>query len=66
MKFVQNFDDEKEESNPITGTGTYIYKDGKLVPGKADKKIDVDYSNWHAGNVDPEDLKRFFIVFFNY
>lgn len=42
----------------IEGTGTYVLRDGKLVKGEAEKQVRVDYSNWHAGNVDPEDLKR--------
>ena len=33
-------------------------KDGKLVKGEAQKKTSAEHSNWFAGNVDPEDLKR--------
>ena len=33
-------------------------KDGKLVEGEAPIRETVDFSNWYAGNVDPEDLKR--------
>jgi len=33
-------------------------KDGKLVKGAADKREVVDFSNWHAGNVDPVDLQK--------
>lgn len=42
-------------------TGTYILQDGKLVEGHAEKRQNVDYSNWYAGNVDPEDMKRYTI-----
>lgn len=34
-------------------------EDGKLVEGKAAKRETVDFSNWYAGNADPEDLKRY-------
>jgi hypothetical protein len=37
---------------------TYVFRDGKLVEGKAKKREVVVYSNWHSGNVDPDDLKR--------
>lgn len=33
-------------------------KDGKLVKGEAVKREHVDWSNWFAANVDPEDLKK--------
>ena len=40
--------------------GTYVMKDGKLVKGEAARRKAVDWSNWYAANVDPEDLKRYF------
>ena len=33
-------------------------KDGKLVKGEAERREHVDFSNWFAGNVDPDDLKK--------
>lgn len=33
-------------------------KEGKLVEGESEKREAVDFSNWFAGNVDPEDLKK--------
>lgn len=33
-------------------------KDGKLTKGEATKREQVEWSNWFAANVDPEDLKR--------
>jgi len=39
-------------------SGKYILKDGKLVKGEAAKRKYVEFSNWHAANVAPEDLKR--------
>lgn len=44
-------------------------KDGKLVEGEAPIRETVDFSNWYAGNVDPEDLKRYiynFWISFNF
>ncbi|CAD8212476.1 unnamed protein product [Paramecium pentaurelia] len=38
--------------------GTYIYQNGNLVQGQAEKRKEVDYSNWYAANVDPDDLKK--------
>jgi hypothetical protein len=29
-----------------------------LIKGEAEKRQSVDYSNWHAGNVNPEELKK--------
>ena len=29
-----------------------------MVPGEASKRKLVDFSNWVASNVDPEDLKK--------
>ncbi|KAL4442184.1 hypothetical protein ABPG74_009202 [Tetrahymena malaccensis] len=48
----------EEEKNEKIGAGTYVMKDGKLVKGEATKREFVDWSNWFAANVDPEDLKR--------
>jgi hypothetical protein len=42
----------------IDGIGVYHIEQGKLIPGEAEKRHSVDYSNWHAGNVSPEDLKK--------
>ena len=47
---------DKNQDN--TTSGKYILKDGKLVKGSAEKRETVDFSNWYAGNVDPEDLRR--------
>lgn len=33
-------------------------KDGKLTPGESPRRKLVDFSNWVAANVDPEDLRR--------
>ncbi len=33
-------------------------RNGKLVEGEAAKREYVDFSNWFAENVDPEDLRK--------
>lgn len=33
-------------------------KDGKLVEGEAEVRKQVDFSNWAAGNVDPDAMKK--------
>ncbi len=38
--------------------GKFVVRDGKVVEGEAEKRTSVDFSNWHAGNADPEDLRR--------
>jgi len=46
----------EEKKNPKIGK--FIMKDGKLVAGESAKRSLVDFSNWVAANVDPEDLKK--------
>ena len=38
--------------------GKYFIKDGRLVKGDPDVRQTSQYSNWTAGNVDPEDLEK--------
>ena len=48
-----------EQTPPKTEkSGKFIMKDGKLVPGESEKRSLVDFSNWVAAHVDPEDLKK--------
>lgn len=42
----------------IQGPGTYILRNGKLVPGKAEVREQAQYSNWYCSNADPEDIRR--------
>lgn len=49
---------ESLNSEPRSKQGKFVVKDGKLVSGEAEKRKEVDYSNWYAGNTDPEDLKK--------
>jgi hypothetical protein len=37
---------------------TFVFRDGKLVEGKAKRREVVVYSNWHSGNLNPDDLQR--------
>ena len=55
-------DNEDEQNEPkkegITGTGTYVLRNGKLVPGKGMVREEATFSNWYCSNADPEDLRR--------
>jgi hypothetical protein len=42
----------------MPGVKNYIFKDGAATEGKGEKLVDVNFSNWYAGNADPEDLRR--------
>lgn len=46
------------EINSMDGRETYVMRNGQLVKGKAEKREQTDHSNWHAGNADPEDLRK--------
>jgi hypothetical protein len=37
---------------------TFVFRDGKLVEGKAKRREVVVYSNWHSGNLNPDDLQK--------
>ncbi len=37
---------------------SYVIRKGRLVKGKAKKREEAAFSNWHGGNADPEDLLR--------
>lgn len=45
---------------PIESLGVkkYVMKDGILSEGSEIPKVTMDYSNWYAGNVDPQELRR--------
>mmetsp|Transcript_3155 Transcript_3155/g.6529 ORF Transcript_3155/g.6529 Transcript_3155/m.6529 type:complete len:178 (-) Transcript_3155:817-1350(-) len=46
-------------SQPETpGVKKYVMKDGQLSEGSEAPKLAMDYSNWYAGNVDPQELRR--------
>lgn len=38
--------------------GTFYMDNGRIFFGSAEKREPVSYSNWYAGNVDPEQLER--------
>lgn len=48
---------DSKEAEKITH-GTFFYEKGKMFFGKAETREPVSYSNWYAGNVDPEELER--------
>ena len=49
---------QKEEKGGITETGTYVLRNGKLVPGKGMQREQATFSNWYCSNADPEDIRR--------
>lgn len=48
----------KEKESGIEGAGTYVLRNGKLVPGKAERREQASFSNWYCSNADPEDIRR--------
>lgn len=38
--------------------GTFFSENGKIYYGNAEKREPVSYSNWYAGNTDPEEMKK--------
>lgn len=49
---------KEDKSNGNTGVKNYVWRDGKLVEGKAKERKAVTYSNWHPGHHNPDDLRR--------
>lgn len=48
-------------SNPRDGiqdSGTYVLRNGKLVPGKGAVREQATFSNWYCSNADPEDIRK--------
>lgn len=48
----------KQVKEGIQESGTYVLRDGKLVPGKGAVREQATYSNWYCSNADPEDIRR--------
>jgi len=46
------------ETEGIQGPGTYVLRNGKLVPGAGEIREQAQYSNWYCSNADPEDIRR--------
>uniref|UniRef100_A0A7S3HUF3 Uncharacterized protein n=1 Tax=Favella ehrenbergii TaxID=182087 RepID=A0A7S3HUF3_9SPIT len=42
----------------ITEPGTYVLRNGKLVPGKGMVREPATFTNWYCSNADPEDIRR--------
>lgn len=51
-------EDKKKDEGGIQGPGTYVLRDGKLVPGQGETREQAQYSNWYCSNADPEDIRR--------
>ena len=49
---------ERNEEGGITEAGTYVLRNGKLVPGKGMVRDEATFSNWYCSNADPEDIRR--------
>ncbi|TNV73045.1 hypothetical protein FGO68_gene9940 [Halteria grandinella] len=51
-------EEDKNQEGGIQGPGTYVLRDGKLVPGTGETREQAQYSNWYCSNADPEDIRR--------
>lgn len=49
---------ERTTEGGITETGTYVLRNGKLVPGKGMVREEATFTNWYCSNADPEDIRR--------
>lgn len=49
---------DQESNKSQMGVKTYVWRDGKLVEGKAKERKTVSYSNWHGGHLNPDDLRK--------
>jgi hypothetical protein len=45
-------------SSQAPGVKKFVMKDGQLTEGSEAPRAEMDYSNWYAGNVDPQELRR--------
>lgn len=55
---MSNTDSNSDSKNQSTGTKTFVWRDGKLIKGKAQERKVVTYSNWHSGNQNPDDMRK--------
>ena len=55
---VDRENEEEKKTEGITGAGTYVLRNGKLVPGEGMVREQADFSNWYCSNADPEDIRR--------
>lgn len=55
-----NFDNQPdiESQSSIKEAGSYVIRDGKLVPGEAKVREEAAFKNWYSQNADPEDIMR--------
>ena len=49
---------EEQEKCIINGKEVYVWKEGKLIPGQAEKRQQVNYINWNSSNINPKDAQK--------
>lgn len=49
---------ERTQEGGIKEAGTYVLRNGKLVPGEGMVREQATFSNWYCSNADPEDIRR--------
>jgi hypothetical protein len=57
-KGASNEGDSGSGGGGIQGPGTYVLRNGQLVPGTGELREQAQYSNWYCSNADPEDIRR--------
>lgn len=49
---------ERTPEGGISEAGTYVLRNGKLVPGKGMMREEATFTNWYCSNADPEDIRK--------
>jgi len=55
---VELIDHSEQKEGGIKDAGTYVLRNGKLVPGKGMVREEATFSNWYCSNADPEDIRK--------
>jgi hypothetical protein len=55
---IENNKKNENIQDNSNGKKTYVWRDGKLVEGKAKERKSVTYSNWHSGHLNPDDVRK--------
>lgn len=58
VELIDRSEQKPTEDGGISEPGTYILRNGKLVPGKGMVREPASHTNWYASNADPEDIRR--------